>query len=194
MVQTNDDLPYREALQILQGKTCFFTIRKDGNMLGENFLKKQLEYAGETFLGGPSPLKERNRLWLQGRCIYCNTDDLTGYSEGDHIVARAETLDVDLNCYVVPCCKSCNSAKGKKDIFEWWIDKENNNFTELGSVRGDYDEDKKLQRLRDIVGIYVRAEWKWRKESASSCFLDEPIKSGFKTALEQLDERIRERN
>ena len=195
MSQTDDKCLYKNALQILYGKTCFFTMRdKDGKMYGPSFEEKQIERAGPKFLDGESPLKERNSLWLEGRCIYCNTNDLgQGYTEGDHIVARNETLDADLNCYVVPCCKTCNSSKGKKDIFEWWIIHKKHNFTELGNVGGNYNEEEKLERLRSITGIFVRAEWKWRKEKANGNFLDEPISSGFKKAIEDLQEKIDDR-
>jgi len=193
MVQ-NGDLPYEEALQILYGKVCFFTIRKDdGKMYDSSFEEKQIERADAKFLGGESPLKERNSLWLQGKCIYCNTDDLGGYTEGDHIVAKSQALDTDLNCYVVPCCKDCNKDKRNKDIFEWWINEKDRQFTELGNRGGNYNETEKLKRLRSIVGIYVRAEWKWRDESADGDFLLQPISSGFKIALEQIQEKINDR-
>jgi len=53
-----------------------------------------------------------------GRCVYCQAVVSSG-STGDHVVALDAGGQAGLENYM-PCCPSCNSSKGRKDLLEWW--------------------------------------------------------------------------
>ncbi len=55
-------------------------------------------------------------------CIYCgSTEDLTY----EHIIPRSiiGKFMSDKGHNLVLCCKSCNSSKGNRELFEWWESK-----------------------------------------------------------------------
>lgn len=61
--------------------------------------------------------KERAAYELHGhRCHYCGCG---GNLTTDHMVPRSDG-GPDESWNLVPACRSCNSAKGSKDYFEFW--------------------------------------------------------------------------
>jgi 5-methylcytosine-specific restriction endonuclease McrA len=52
---------------------------------------------------------------LPGECVYCGA---TGNLTTDHLIPRNRGGD-DSADNLVLCCKSCNSSRGDKGVFEW---------------------------------------------------------------------------
>lgn len=157
---------YREILPEIWGCTLFDRFRnKQGVIYGESFLNKQRDYA-KIWIADPkkTPGRSNIRLRSKNQCSYCKTPITAENGVGDHIVGKK----MNELYWLVPCCKSCNSSKGKKDLIDWWVGFKKHNVIELG---------------RDIVSIYVRAKYRLFENEN---ILDDEVPECFVQALEQI--------
>ena len=182
-----ENLTYRKALPLMWGMIDFFCVQRksdgtaDGTVYGAGNLEKCLKTAVSPEFMNAFPLKTRNNLWRQNRCVYCKTDDLPDETEGDHVLRKDPRKNVDLDCYTVPACENCNEyLKKDTDLLEW-LNKDNRSFLDL-----DWR----------VMGIWIQAQWKFRDFYSSNPYasefdtLEERISDSFRKALEQLFERI----
>lgn len=58
------------------------------------------------------------RALAAGCCVYCR-GSVTNGSTGDHVLALDDGGPAGLENFM-PCCRSCNSSKGSKDLLVWW--------------------------------------------------------------------------
>lgn len=98
---------------------------------------------GEITISGTMREWEREQE-LSPHCVYCaSTNDLTT----DHLIPVSRGGDSSAD-NVVLACKSCNSSKGDKGVFEWLGLKEKDKLHRL--VAGKYL--KQLLRLHETAG------------------------------------------
>lgn len=165
---------YREILPEIWGCVLFDKIRnKQGEVYGKSFLNKQKKYAREWIINNnKTPGRSNIRLRSKNQCSYCQTEITAENGVGDHVVGRK----MNQLYWLIPCCRSCNSSKGKKDLLDWWVNHKNNNITILS---------------RDVISIFVRAKYRLMEDEGS---LDESVPSCYEVALKQIkdnwDERI----
>jgi len=62
-------------------------------------------------------LDQRIRMRLPQECIYCGAVDNLSI---DHVIAT-DRGGMDSGDNAVWACRTCNSSKGNRDLFEWWI-------------------------------------------------------------------------
>ncbi len=158
---------YREFLPELWACFLFDSMRsKDGNVYGESFLTKQRDYS-KIWINDLKKLPGRANIRLRSNneCVYCKTelDKNNGY--GDHVVAGFEDRGI---VWTVPCDRSCNASKGKKDLIVWWCEFKGNSITDLN---------------RDVISIFVRAKYRHLNNIGK---LDDIIPEIYHTALEQI--------
>ena len=63
---------------------------------------------------------EKLKLQNGTRCVYCGADAEISI---DHMIPRIKG-GTDISDNLVCACKTCNSSKGKKDLMEWYNDKQ----------------------------------------------------------------------
>jgi HNH endonuclease len=63
---------------------------------------------------------ERSKMFSDPRCAYCWTMEA---KTADHLLPRIEGGS-DASANLVKACRTCNSSKGKKDVFAWFREKE----------------------------------------------------------------------
>ncbi len=63
---------------------------------------------------------EKLKLQNGTRCVYCSADTEISI---DHMIPRIKG-GTDISDNLVCACKTCNSSKGKKDLMEWYNDKQ----------------------------------------------------------------------
>ena len=167
-----NQMKYQNALPLMYGMRDYFERKdKNGRLYFPSFLETKIRNASGSFMTD-IPKKQRIKNLRKNVCSFCGSTDLPESTEGDHILSKSLHPGVDLDAYTVLCCVSCNSSKLNHDLLEWWIDKQEKKFDDIPI---------------EVIGIYVRAEWKWRYEEGK---LNEPITKFFKTGLEHLRQRI----
>lgn len=72
---------------------------------------------------------EKLKLQNGTRCVYCGADTEISI---DHMIPRIKG-GTDISDNLVCVCKSCNSSKGKKDLMDWYNEK--NSFPPLMVLR-----------------------------------------------------------
>ena len=116
------------------------------------------------------PSNSIRKLMKTGKCVYCGIDlDFKTACQGDHVVAQFESRNM---LWTVPCCKTDNSSKGKKDLIDWWVNHKGYNFADLSG---------------DMVGIFTRAKYRHLKNIGE---LNNEIPEVYHTALAQIKERM----
>lgn len=116
-------------------------LTKEGKPYGPGFYRKR-DWVGT--LNG-----ENRRVSLRlcrMPCIRCNAI-MEPSSTGDHIIPLSDGGPVGAQNYL-PLCRSCNASKGRKDLFEWWI--------ENGRNACDLDN--------DVICAYARLKFSWLRE------------------------------
>jgi hypothetical protein len=67
-------------------------------------------------------LREDRKMQGEQRCVYCGS---TGELTWDHIIPQKVNAPKDCKVNeihnLVPCCKKCNSSKGARDVFAWYV-------------------------------------------------------------------------
>jgi hypothetical protein len=158
---------YREFLSELWACSLFDSMRsKDGNIYGENFLNKQRDYA-KNWISNPKKLPGRAniRLRSKNKCVYCKNELTENNGYGDHVESGFEDRGI---LWTVPCERSCNSSKGKKDLIVWWCEFKGNSIIDLS---------------RDVISIFVRAKYRHLENIGE---LNNEIPEIYYTALEQI--------
>ena len=102
------------------------------------------------------------RLLKRNTCVYCGYP----YNTFDHICTRLNNSASSM----VPCCRSCNSSKGPKDLIHWWVVFLNHQIYQLNE---------------DVIKIYCRIKYEIIELEG---LLDEPIPDYYQIAFEQLIE------
>jgi hypothetical protein len=62
---------------------------------------------------------ERSKMLNLARCSYCGDENA---KTADHLLPRIEGGS-DVSSNLVVACRSCNSSKGRKDVFAWFREK-----------------------------------------------------------------------
>jgi hypothetical protein len=116
-------------------------LTSDGKPYGPGFFRKR-DWVGT--LNG-----ENRRVSLRlcrMPCIRCK-NPIGADSTGDHIIPLSDGGPAGAQNYL-PLCRSHNASKGRKDLFEWWI--------ESGNNACDLDN--------DVICAYCRLKFSWLRE------------------------------
>ena len=158
---------YRESLPVLWACKQFDSMRDGtGQVYGMGMFEEQIrifkhQIDDDDYL----PNKCIKRLIRSGTCSYCPEKITTSaMAQGDHSAGRK----MDGIVWCVPCCIPCNSSKGNKDMFVWWVDFKKRNFTDLD---------------KNVVSVFVRAMFRLMKKENR---LDEQVPEAYNTAMQQI--------
>lgn len=102
-------------------------------------------------------------------CIVCD-EELSPNSTGDHIIPLSQKGPAGATNYL-PLCKSHNSSKGARDLFEWWqkIGKEAHEMT------------------ADVLCCYARLYYAWCDERhLLDCPAPEALRVGLINIIEKM--------
>lgn len=82
-----------------------------------NPIRRNLDVAGPKW-GGSKLYHLRKKVYeVRGKvCFYCGKDA----DQIDHIIPTSKGGSDRLD-NVVPCCRSCNSSKQDKDVYDWYV-------------------------------------------------------------------------
>jgi len=130
---------YKDYLSEFWARILFHQIKdKDGNFYGTGFYRSHLKYA-KKWIYETEPTDSIIKLFSKKKCVYCGVDLKSSGSIGDHIVGRK------LNGvqWRVPCCKTCNSSKGNRDLIDWWVGMKNRDVLDID---------------KHVWAVYVRAK------------------------------------
>jgi len=158
---------YRDFLPELWGCVLFDKIRnKNNEVYGNGFLNQHLDYA-KIWINKEEkqPGRSNIRLRVKNICVYCGNKITDVDGVGDHIVSEFKDRSI---IWTVPCCKTDNSSKGKKDLIDWWCGFKENNIIDLG---------------RDVMSIFVRAKHRHLENIGE---LNNKVPEMYHTALEQI--------
>ena len=116
----------------------------NGGLYGYGFYEKHYKICMNKIINPDEyPSNTIRKLIKLNKCAYCQTPlTFKIMSQGDHIIADFENRGI---LWTVPCDRSCNSSKGKKDLIDWWINHKGYDFSNISS---------------DVVGIFVRAKYR----------------------------------
>jgi len=157
-------ITFREFLPELWASKIFdYSRQKNGSVYGVGYFWKQMIDA-KKWISISNPKKSHLRLHKKNECSYCNEKITAEGGDGDHVVGR----DMDDIHWLVPCCKQCNSSKGKKDLIEWWVDFKGKNILDLD---------------KDVLSVYVRGKYRLFDREGK---LDEECPEYFELALQQI--------
>ena len=162
---------FREILPEIWGCVLFDRFRNSRNeVYGEKFLIKQKTYA-KIWIADKTKTPGRSNIRLRSKneCSYCKVSITALNGVGDHIVGKK----MDELFWLVPCCKSCNSSKGKKDLVDWWVNFKGGNFNWL---------------LRDVISIFIRAKYRLLEKENR---LDDVCPKEYHLALNQIKDSWR---
>jgi hypothetical protein len=158
---------YRDYLPELWSSILYDQCRnKEGYVYADLFLDKQRKITLKKITHTDElPNNAIKKMLSQNKCSYCNEElNFKEIRDGDHIVRR----EMNHLIWTVPCCRSCNSSKGKKDLLEWWINFKGNNITNLS---------------HSVIGVFCRAKYRLLQKHGE---LDGQIPSMYVTALLQI--------
>jgi hypothetical protein len=116
------------------------------------------------------------RLHDHGRnhgCLACGGAIPAG-SAGDHLIPTAEGGPDGAQNYI-PLCGRCNSSKGVKDLFDWWIGHLGKSLGDLGAA------------LRDVLCAYARLTWAHHDSRGT---LDDPAGDHLRSAVRELADSL----
>ena len=86
----------------------------------KHFMVRARLYAG-LIKGSMSPRSlmrdQKIRMKLPQECLYCGSNQALSI---DHVVPTARGV-LDSGDNALWACRSCNSSKGDRDLFEWWF-------------------------------------------------------------------------
>ena len=145
---------------------------KFGNVYqGHFFYEKQYAILMNKMINSSEfPSNAIRTLINSGKCSYCPTIlDFKTACQGDHVVAEFESRNM---AWTVPCCRSDNSSKGRKEFVDWWVNHKGYNFADLSS---------------EVVGIFVRAKYRHLKNINE---LNNEIPEVYHIALKQIKEKM----
>lgn len=163
-----NEITWREFLPDLLSSVLWQKIRnKKGERYNKSLYFKWLHYhKTEKFLtSGPS--RSFFRLLNKNKCSYCNNSIPRTNGYGDHSVGKTGSI---MTC--VPCCRSCNSSKGKNDMIYWFCIKKGNDVLKLD---------------KDVISIYVQGKYQVLKQDGG---LDTFIPIEFHDILSKLHEGL----
>jgi len=136
------EMSWKEYLPNLFSSFLYQTIRsKFGTRYGVSLYYKWLNHhKSEEWILKTEPNACFFRLWNKKKCSYCDNPPTNGI--GDHAVGRKR---LDFLFTHLPCCRRCNSSKGRLDLIYWFCIKKGNNILKLS---------------KDVISIYVRAQYR----------------------------------
>ena len=133
-------LSYREVIPKLWGMRTFCRIIQNNQKYAtyrflNNIISNQISRMDKPPKDAVVYLRGKNR------CSYCDKMITDEKPLGDHVIAQKRLDDIR---FIVPCCKACNSSKGKKDLLEWWVSYHNRDFFNLDHA---------------VFSTYIRGIW-----------------------------------
>ena len=159
---------YKNFLLDLWASKLYDSIRTNtGEVYAKSWYYKQYNVGVKKILDpNEHPNNALRKLWSKKICSYCDKILIhISPSQGDHIVAEFYDRGI---LWTVPCCKQCNSSKGKKDLIDWWVNHKGYDFSNLN---------------KDVSGIFCRVKYRHMKY-IDSIFDDIP--DVYYTALQQV--------
>lgn len=136
----------REALIALYAiQTWQHALAPDGGFYAAGYFRKRTNDLWETAIK-----RENRRVSLRLAkmpCIVCG-EALSENSTGDHIIPLSKGGPAGAQNYL-PLCKSHNSSKGARDLFDWWQTRQGREVRELSP---------------DVICCYSRLLYQWCAE------------------------------
>lgn len=172
---------FRCFLPELWSWVLYYKIRdNNGNIYGISFLDKHKKDSIKWIESTPG--RANTRLRIKNNCVYCQKPNLPINGIGDHIVSEFEDKNI---IWTVPCCKNCNSSKGKKDLIDWWLGLK---FTSCTPKKMAYWSDDFINLDRDVISIFVRAKYRHQKNKGE---LDDVIPNNYLKILNQIKHELK---